>query len=67
MDFQIWKVNVGKGEDAPRYTFSLREMGTDTPVIFEQAKFSRLFPEINHPRIPEAPAIGILQIEATLK
>lgn len=67
MDFQIWKVNVGKGENEPRFLFSMREAGTKNTVIFDEAKFFQLFPEINHSRIPEAPNSGILQIEATLK
>ena len=66
MDFQVWKVNLGKSEYKSRFLFSIRETGTKNTVIFDEAKFFQLFPEINHSRIPEAPNSGTLQIEATL-
>ena len=66
MDFQIWKVNIGKGEDAPRFTFSIRA-GENNPVILDQYKFTSLFPGIDPDSVPTAPLTRPIKVEATLK
>ena len=67
MDFQIWKTEMGKGTSKPYYSYSIREVGKEVPVILEQDHFSRLFPETDCEAIPSAPSSTVMEIQAILK
>ena len=64
MDFKIWKVSRSAGDNPPWYSFSLQK-GGEIPIILNQDKFNRLFPNLSD-KVPEAPETGIIHIEAKI-
>jgi hypothetical protein len=65
VEFEVWKTEQGI-TDSLHYHYSIRQKGHQMPVIIHLDEFKTLFPNIDPEKVPSAPQVTYIKIEAKL-